>query len=350
MAEKGHKVHFISSDMPFRLLEYPMDNITFQKVTVNQYSLFKYPPYEHSLACIIAEAILEYNLDVIHVHYAVPHLSCAYLAKQMVKEKKQVKIFVTLHGTDISVMGYDKRIFPLLSFALKSCDAITAVSNALAKEAKMLFQLNCIRTIYNFIDVNLFTPSKVNHRLKSYYVDKNQKLLLHVSNLRSVKRPLDVLKIFQNVKTTVDCKLLIVGQGPNFDTLLKYIHEHQLGEYIYCLENPANLPELYSMSDLFLLPSEKESFGLAALEAMASGVPVVASQTGGIPELIEHGYSGYLAPVGDVENMAQYSIRLLQSNELHQRISQQARVTSVERFNKEYIVNQYEKLYYSYYN
>lgn len=350
LAEKGHSIHFISYDLPFRLKESIVDNekIFFHKVIVNNYALFKYPPFEFSLASKIAEVAVTYNLEILHVHYAMPHVICAYLAKQMLKDKLDIKIVTTIHGTDVTVMGKDQHISNLLQFGLHETDAITAVSNHLAMEAENTFNLNNqIRTIYNFIDTNEFNPTKFDRNTREKYAKTNEKILIHVSNLRSVKRPMDILYVFNNLKQSIPCKLLIVGSGPNEEVIRKYIVDNILESNVLLIGEEVNLGNILSVGDLFLLPSELESFGLAALEAMASGLPVVATKTGGLPELIEHGKTGFLAEVGDIQGITDYCYELLTNDRLRLEFSAQSLERSRSLFNKEQIVNQYEDIFLS---
>ncbi len=344
LAARGHTVHFISYEKPFRLRE-QSDHIYFHKLTINDYALFKYPPYEFTLASKIAEIADQYFLDVLHVHYAVPHIMCAYVAKQMLAGKRDLKIVTTLHGTDVTVMGYDAQMQQMLAFFLQQSDALTAVSDSLATEAKQIFNLQSeVRTIYNFVNIQYFSPQKYEQKFRDIIALPHEKIIIHVSNLRSVKRPMDIIEVFLALHTEIACKLLIVGHGPNKNRMKQYVKLHNLQQKIIFLDDQADLPKLLAVSDVFLLPSEQESFGLAALEAMACGVPVVASDVGGLPELMVHGVTGYLAPVGDIQALAEYCRCVLTDDDIHAAMSLAAYHRAYQTFNTDTIVSEYENM------
>ena len=344
LAGRGHTVHFISYEKPFRLRK-QSDRVFFHKLLVDDYALFKFPPYEFTLASKIAEIAEQYCLDVIHVHYAVPHIMCAYVAKQMLAGKRNLKIVTTMHGTDVTVMGYNPQIKHMLAFFLQQSDAITAVSDSLAAEAKKIFDLKSeVRTIYNFVNTQYFTPKRYDQSVRDKIASPDEKIIIHVSNLRSVKRPMDIIEVFLALHTKIACKLLIVGHGPNKNRMKQYVKLHNLQKKIIFLDDKTDLSKMLAISDLFLLPSEKESFGLAALEAMACGIPVVASDTGGLPELMVHGETGYLAPVGNVQVYAEYCLNLLTDDGLHASMSLAAYHRANRVFDIEQIVSEYENI------
>ncbi|MFS0822978.1 N-acetyl-alpha-D-glucosaminyl L-malate synthase BshA [Bacillus sp. 1P02SD] len=345
LAEKGHEIHFISSSLPFRLNKI-YTNIYFHEVEVNQYSVFKYPPYDLALASKMAEVTKREKLDLLHVHYAIPHAACAYLAKQMVGG--DVKIVTTLHGTDITVLGYDPSLTELIRFGIEQSDAVTAVSKSLVEQTYELIEPKKeIKTIYNFVDEKIYYKRKVDDLREQYGIQEDEKVIIHVSNFRKVKRVPDVVQAFNLIQKEVKSKLLLVGDGPELTTACKLINKFGLNDKVLLLGKQENLPELYSISDLKLLLSEKESFGLVLIEAMACGVPTIGTNTGGIPEVIDEGLDGYICELGDIEDIANKSIALLKDSDLHRKMSNQAIRSVQQKFNSERIVNDYEDLYYS---
>ena len=315
LAEKGHEIHFISSSMPFRLKKM-YHNIYYHQVEVNQYSVFQYPPYDIALASKMAEVIKRENLDLLHVHYAIPHAVCAILAKQM--SKRDVKIVTTLHGTDITVLGYDASLSDAIRFGIEESDAVTAVSHSLIAETYDLIHPNKkIEPVYNFIDERVFHKVPSNHLKQEYGISANEKVVIHVSNFRSVKRVPDVVKAFSMMVEKVPAKLLLVGDGPDISIVSKLVDQLKIGEHVLFLGKQDNLEELYSFSDLMLLLSEKESFGLVALEALACGVPCIGTNVGGIPEVILDGENGYVCELGNINEIAGKGIHLLSNENLH---------------------------------
>ncbi|RST73645.1 N-acetyl-alpha-D-glucosaminyl L-malate synthase BshA [Siminovitchia acidinfaciens] len=343
LAEKGHKIHFISSNIPFRLnLWHP--NIFFHQVTVNQYSLFQYPPYDIALASKMAEVIKREKLDILHVHYAIPHAVCAILAKQMAGT--DVEVVTTLHGTDISVLGYDSTLAEAIKFGIEKSDCVTAVSHALAEQTKELVAPEkLIEVIHNFIDGRIYQKVNIDGLKEGYDIANDEKVIIHVSNFRKVKRVRDVVTAFSKIASKVKAKLLLVGDGPEMTEICDLVEDLSLSEKVLFLGRQDHLEELYSMSDLMLLLSEKESFGLVALEAMACGVPCIGTRVGGIPEVIEDGYNGFLCELGDTDDIAEKALILLQNEELLERFSQQALSVPGERFEADMIVSKYEDLY-----
>lgn len=342
LAERGHTVHFITSGVPFRLGTY-MRNIYYHEVEVNSYSVFRYPPYDLTLASRMAQVARMAELDLLHVHYAVPHAVSAYLAKLMVGD--HLKVVTTLHGTDITVLGYDPTLIDIIRFGIQRSDYVTAVSESLIQETK---QLIChdqeIACIYNFIDPAQYYRHDVT-TLRREYVNLDQKLLVHLSNFRKVKRAPDCVRILQQVRQQVDAKLLFIGEGPELPAVQQLTFELGLQDYVMFLGKQEDITPMLSMADLMLLPSEKESFGLSALEAMACGVPVIASRAGGIPEVVIHGETGFLAPIGAVDQMAADALKLLKHPMLWAEMSQHAVNWAKTHFAAERIVTQYEEIY-----
>lgn len=344
LAERGHEIHFITSSLPFRLNKVYC-NITFHEVEVNQYSVFKYPPYDLALASKMAEVAKREKLDLLHVHYAIPHAICAFLAKQMVGD--DLKIVTTLHGTDITVLGYDQSLSELIRFGIESSDVVTAVSDSLVKQTYELIQPKKeIETVYNFIDDRVYNKKDASHLKKQYGIHEDEKVVIHVSNFRKVKRVQDVVYSFQLIQKEVKAKLLLVGDGPEMTYISNLVGELGITDKVLFLGKQENLEELYSLSDVMLLLSEKESFGLVLLEAMACGVPCIGTNTGGIPEVIYEGETGYLCEVGDIKSIANRAVELLSNDLLHQNMSENAIFTAKDAFHSEKIVTQYESIYY----
>ena len=342
LAERGHKVHFITSGIPFRLGSFH-PNIFFHEVEVNHYDVFKYPPYDLSLASRMAQVAKNEQLDLLHVHYAVPHALCAYLAKQMVGE--QLKIVTTLHGTDITVLGYDSNLSDLIRFGIERSDLVTAVSRDLIRQTQELLQVDKeIVPVYNFVDKRRYFPKEVS-QLKAGFAPNGEKILMHISNFRPVKRVPDVIKVFARIHAEMPSRLLLIGEGPEMGVVRKMVEEYGLTQDVVFLGKQEDVAEVISMADLMLLPSSKESFGLVALEAMACGVPVVATMAGGLPEVVIDGACGFLLPIGDVDGMAEAALRLLRDEEMYRLFSQNSIERSNTTFCHEQITNQYERLY-----
>ncbi|GLY09778.1 N-acetyl-alpha-D-glucosaminyl L-malate synthase BshA [Pseudobacillus badius] len=346
LAEKGHEIHFITTGRPFRLNRmYP--NIYFHQVDVNQYSVFQYPPYEIALANKIAEIINREELDILHVHYAIPHAVCAILGRQIARSS--IKIVTTLHGTDITVLGHDPSLSAAIRFGIEESDAVTAVSHALISQTMdVIYPKKKIQPIYNFIDERVYRKRPANDRLRQELgIADEDKVIMHVSNFRSVKRVPDVVRVFKRVREKMPAKLLLVGDGPEMTIVCKLVSELQLEGSVLFLGKQDNLEELYALSDLLLLLSEKESFGLVLLEAMACGVPCIGTNVGGIPEVIEHGRNGFISELGDIESMTAQALQLLTDEEFYQKASEQALKTVQTRFDSQKIVHEYETLYFN---
>jgi N-acetyl-alpha-D-glucosaminyl L-malate synthase BshA len=345
LAERGHEIHFISSSMPFRLNKIYC-NVYYHEVAVNQYSVFQYPPYDLALASKMAEVAKREQLDLLHVHYAIPHAVCAYLAKQMVGES--LKIVTTLHGTDITVLGYDPSLTGLIQFGIEKSDYVTAVSRSLVEQTYELIQpKKDIHTVYNFIDERIYQKKDTAHLKKEYGIKEEEKVIIHVSNFRKVKRVQDVIHVFNRIQKEVPSKLLLVGDGPEYTLIASLIKQLKLEEKVLFLGKQENVEELFSISDLKLLLSEKESFGLVLLEAMACGVPCIGTRIGGIPEVIEDGKTGYICELGDIKEIAAKAVAVLKDEKLHQSMADNAVTAVQQRFNSDKIVSQYEAIYYS---
>jgi L-malate glycosyltransferase len=344
LAEKGHEIHFVTSSIPFRLNKF-YANVYYHEVEVNQYSVFKYPPYDLTLASKMAEVARREQLDLFHVHYAVPHAVCAVLAKQMVGD--HLKVVTTLHGTDITVLGYDSSLSEMIKYGIDKSDAVTAVSNDLALQTNELINPEVpINTIYNFTNVTAKTTSQFDKLKKIYGILEHEKVIVHISNFRPVKRVQDVILAFEKIHKQLPSKLMLIGDGPECGIVSKLVREKGLEDNVLFLGKQDNVSELLSIADLALLLSEKESFGLVLLEAMAASVPVIGTNVGGIPEVIDEGYNGYLCEVGDIDAVAKQSVALLNDRELHEEMSRNALLTVQTKFNKYNILNQYEDLYY----
>jgi len=344
LADKGHMVHFITYQQPVRLNAFHA-NIYYHEVQVPTYPLFDFPPYESALSSTMVDVIINQKLDLLHVHYAIPHASTAYLAKQIVaKQGKHIPFITTLHGTDITLVGKDKTYAPVVTFSINESDAITAVSDNLREETYKSFQIEKeIDVIYNFVDTQRFKRQQLPHFRKAI-APNDEKILLHVSNFRKVKRVPDVVKIFKQVRDQMPAKLLLVGDGPDRPTIECMCRDMNICEDVRFVGKQEQLEDVMSISDLFLLPSDYESFGLAALEAMAAHVPVISSNAGGLPEINIPGETGYMSPVGDVDGMAAQAIQLLKDEKLLAKIRQGA-WEQAQRFHIDNIIPQYEALY-----
>ncbi|WP_202171317.1 N-acetyl-alpha-D-glucosaminyl L-malate synthase BshA [Bacillus sp. USDA818B3_A] len=343
LAEKGHEIHFISSSLPFRLNKM-YHNIHYHQVEVNQYSLFQYPPYDIALASKMAEVANREKLDILHVHYAIPHAVCAILAKQM--SSRDIKVVTTLHGTDITVLGYDPTLTDAIKFGIEKSDIVTAVSHALVNQTYELVNPDKqIETVYNFIDERVYHKTEDTSLKTQLQINEHEKVIIHVSNFRAVKRVGDVIKTFAKISEAMPAKLLLVGDGPEMSIVSKQVRQLGLEKNVIFLGKQENLEELYSISDLLLLLSEKESFGLVALEAMACGVPCIGTDVGGIPEVIQQGVSGYICKVGDIDDISEKAVSLLNDPDLHKSMSFESLELVKNKFKADQIVEQYEQLY-----
>lgn len=343
LAAKGHQVHFISYQLPFRLDQF-RENVFFHQVDVSSYPLFKYPPYTLSLAAKMADVVCRWKLDLLHVHYAIPHATAAFLAKQISGDCK-IKVVTTLHGTDITLVGSERSFFEITKFSVDVSDGITTVSEAIRKQTVEVFDIKKpIEVIPNFVDVEAFKPG-VRHCSRRTFAQEDELILMHASNFRPVKRVPDVIEIFSRVRKKLKCKLILVGDGPEMSMAELLIGKNGLNDEVMLLGNQDSIATILPVADLFLLPSQTESFGLSALEAMACGVPVIASNTGGLPELVTYGYDGFLLPVGDVEGMSEAAIGLLGDKGKLNTMKEAARTSAVTRFSSNLMVPRYEDYY-----
>ncbi|NBK46378.1 N-acetyl-alpha-D-glucosaminyl L-malate synthase BshA [Staphylococcus delphini] len=343
MAERGHEVHFITSNMPFRLNK-PVPNITFHQVDVNQYAVFQYPPYDISLSTKIANVINEYDLDVLHMHYAIPHAICGILARQM--SGKDIKIMTTLHGTDITVLGYDHSLRNAIKFGIEQSDIVTSVSESLKAETnEIIAPQKEIVPIYNFVRESEF-PTGYNTGLKeSYGIAQDEKVFIHVSNFRKVKRIDTIIDTFALVRKHIKSKLLLIGDGPELQDMRMKVREMDLSEDVLFLGKQDCMSNFYQMSDIVLLMSEKESFGLTLLEAMKTGVVPIGTRAGGIQEVIQHRETGFLVDIGDSQTAADYALKLLTDDALYQSLRDNMLHDIAKRFDSQIIADQYEHYY-----
>lgn len=345
LASQGHQIHFISYALPHRLAKF-IENIYFHEVEISSYPLFEHQLYGLSLSSKMLEVIEYENLDLIHVHYAIPHAASAYLAKQMLKKQsKDIKIITTLHGTDITLVGLEPSFLPLVKFSIEESDGVTAVSRFLKEKTITNYHIDKeIEVITNFIDIEKFKPV-CHEEFKKHIAPNDEKILVHVSNFRRVKRVPDTIRILEIVRKEIPAKLLLVGDGPDRSECERLARELQLEKDVIFLGKQDGLAEILSASDVFLMPSQSESFGLSALEAMACGLPVVSSSVGGLPELILHNEVGFIAEFGDVERMSKYTIELLQNEKKYKSFSKKSRERAVKHFEKDKIVPQYLAYY-----
>jgi len=343
LAEKGHEIHFITHSIPFRLGKFQR-NIYYHEVEVNNYYVFRYPPYDLSLASKMAQVARMQRLDLLHVHYAVPHAICAWLAKQMLDGG--IKTVTTLHGTDITVLAQDESLRDLIRLAIHQSDAVTAVSRDLIRETRERLDIETpIDLTYNFVDKRVYYPREC-RSLRNEYAEPGEKVLMHISNFRPVKRVGDVVDVFARVNAKLPSRLLLVGEGPELSKIQWQVESLGLEDRVTFLGKQDDVAQVISVADLLLLPSEKESFGLVALEAMACGVPTIGSLAGGIPELVAHGTTGFLAPVGDTERMAEYAVQLLSDESMYARFREACLERARTTFCNDRITAEYERIYY----
>jgi L-malate glycosyltransferase len=343
LAKRGHQIHFISYAMPMRLTGF-MENIFFHEVESTSYPLFEFPLYTLALASKMVEVATFEDLDLLHAHYAIPHATSAYLAKQMMNDH-QFKIITTLHGTDITLVGLEPSFLPVMKFSIEQSDGVTAVSRFLREKTVTNYNIDKeIEVIPNFIDPTLY-HRRSSGCVKKRFAPRDEKVLIHVSNFRPVKRVQDVIRIFHLVQERVPSVLLLVGDGPDRSSCEQLCRELGIADRVKFLGKQGELIDLLSCSDLFLKPSQSESFGLSALEAMACEVPVVSSSVGGLPELIEHSKTGYIAEIGDVERMAKYAVDLLSNPAKHAAFAGASRKRAEEMFNEDLVVSQYLRYY-----
>jgi N-acetyl-alpha-D-glucosaminyl L-malate synthase BshA len=348
LAERGHEIHFISYAQPIRLSE-PHPNIHYHEVEVSRYPLFDYPPYDLALATRMAEVSELYDLDLLHVHYAIPHSVSALLARQMLAAKprgRRLPFVTTLHGTDITLVGLDRSYLPITRFSIEESDGVTAISNYLRERTMREFDVkNPIEVIYNFVNCDVYVRDPGAPQRRAEFAPKGERVLVHLSNFRPVKRVTDTIEIFDRVRKQIPAKLLMIGDGPDRSraewlAVTKGVHDDVL-----FLGKQDDVHEKLALADIMLMPSELESFGLAALEAMACEAVPITTRVGGVPEVIEHGVNGYMADVGDVETMSRYAIELLSDDSRLKEMSTAARKSAKARFCASKIVPQYEEFY-----
>jgi N-acetyl-alpha-D-glucosaminyl L-malate synthase BshA len=344
LAKRGHEIHFITSAIPYRLQGEFQEKIFFHTVEMNPYPLFEHPPYDLALASKMKEVFIDQGLDLLHVHYAIPHAISAYLAAQLLKPRK-IPVVTTLHGTDITLVGQEKSFFDITRFGINESTMVTAVSNYLKSRTEVVFApTKPIHRIYNFVDLDIFRrPAFGCHRTN--FARPDQPIYIHISNFRPVKRVEDVIKIFARLRREVDGVLVLIGEGPMLRPAKELATELGVHNHVRYLGKQLDIVSILSCADVLLFPSENESFGLAPLEAMACEIPVIATHTGGIPEVLTHGLNGYLAGVGDVETMARHAIELGLDKDLRMRMGKAGRKTAETTFHPNIIIPQYEALY-----
>src|SRR5437588_1228979 len=348
LAQRGHEIHFISYAQPIRLNR-PAANIHYHEVEVSRYPLFDYPPYDLALATRMAEVSELYDLDLLHVHYAIPHSVSAMLARQMLAAKprgRRLPFVTTLHGTDITLVGLDRSYLPITRFSIEQSDGVTAISQYLRERTLREFDiLNRIQVIYNFVNCDIYCRDKQAAERRAEFANAEERVLVHLSNFRPVKRLLDVIEIFDRVHKKIPSKLLLIGDGPDRSQAEWLAVQKGIHDDVVCLGKQDRVNEKLPMADIMLLPSQLESFGLAALEAMACEVVPIATRVGGVPEVVEHAKSGFLADVGDVETMARYATDLLSDDTRLREMGKAARESAQSRFCTSTIIPQYEEFY-----
>ena len=344
LSKKGHEVHFITYSQPVRL-DALSSNLHYHEVNVPDYPLFKYVPYELALSSKLFDVISKHEIDVLHVHYAIPHAYAAYMAKKILNEKGyKIPIVTTLHGTDITLVGNHPFYKPAVTFSINKSDIVTCVSKSLMEDTREFFGIKReIKVIPNFIDIDKY-DKKHNLCERNMIADGDEKIIIHVSNFRPLKRILDVLKIFQKINEKINSKLIMVGDGPDKKKAEEFLRKHNLKNSVIFLGKTNQVDEILCSSDLFLLPSEKESFGLAALEAMALKVPVISTNTGGLKDLNINGNSGYTSDVGDINSMAENAIKILSDNSLEKKYRSQA-FENAKKYDIKKVIPLYEKIY-----
>jgi N-acetyl-alpha-D-glucosaminyl L-malate synthase BshA len=345
LAARGHEVHFISYAQPFRLGHF-RERIYFHEVEMEQYPLFEHPPYSLALAVALHETTRKEELDILHMHYAIPHATSAWIAQEMLAGEREVPVATSLHGTDITLVGLHPSFHAITRFSILKSQGLTTPSRFLKEETVRDFGVpaDTIDVIPNFVDGEMYRPDKEPcHR--ATLAPEGERILMHVSNFRPVKRVVDVVEVFYRVRKELPARLVLVGDGPDRPRAMERVEELGLQHHVTFLGKHASVDELLPCCDVFLLPSAKEAFGLAALEAMACGAPVVASRVGGIPEVVLHGEGGYLAPVGDVDEMARAAVHFLSDDGRLARAREAARAHALEHFSADKIVPLYERFY-----
>jgi N-acetyl-alpha-D-glucosaminyl L-malate synthase BshA len=344
LATRGHEVHFITYASPIRL-DAGTPRIHYHEVDVATYPLFTYPPYTLALASSMAEVAEYYQLDLLHVHYAIPHSVSAMLARQMVAERRRLPFVTTLHGTDITLVGSDPSYLPITRFSIDQSDAVTSISQNLKRQTEEMFHTRIpIRVIHNFVNCDIYHPDAARSHAREW-APEGEKLLIHLSNFRPVKRVLDCIRILAEVRRTVPVHLLMAGDGPDRPTAEYLARELAVAQHVTFLGKQDHVERLLPQAHILLMPSEMESFGLAALEGMACGVVPIGTAVGGVPELITHGVDGFTEAVGDIAGQSARAVELLQDADLYTRMATAARATALDRFCTSKIIPQYEHLY-----
>ncbi|PKL90447.1 MAG: N-acetyl-alpha-D-glucosaminyl L-malate synthase BshA [Ignavibacteriae bacterium HGW-Ignavibacteriae-2] len=345
LATRGHQVHFISYAFPHRLTHF-YENIYYHEVEMSNYPLFEHSLYSLALTSKMLEVIEYEKLDVLHVHYAIPHATSAYLAKQIIKKNNSdIKIITTLHGTDITLVGLEPSFLPLVKFSIEESDGVTAVSRFLKEKTLTNYDIKKdIKVITNFVDTEIFKPGK-NEQLRNYAAPEGEKILVHTSNFRVVKRVSDTIRILEEVRKEIPAKLILVGDGPDRSECERLARELNLSKHVLFLGKQDALTEILNASDVFLMPSQSESFGLSALEAMSCGLPVISTSVGGLPELQKHNETGFIAEIGDVTRMAKYTVDLLTNDKKYNIFSENSRKRVLSNFDKNVIVPEYVEYY-----
>ena len=345
LADKGHEVHFVTYNQPVRL-DFISHDLHFHEVLMEEYPLFQYQPYELALSTKLVEVVSKYNLEILHVHYAIPHAYAAYMAKMMLKEKGiDIKVVTTLHGTDITLVGSHPSYKTAVEFSINNSDVVTSVSESLKQDTLRLFTItNDIRVVHNFIDTEKYDRESQNECQRIAVAKPEERILTHISNFRPVKRIEDVVKIFYNVQKEIPAKLLMVGEGPEKRNAELLVKKLGISNSVIFLGNSHEIAKILCYTDVFLLPSKSESFGLSALEAMAAKTAIISTNTGGLPEVNVHGVTGYLSNLGDVENMAKNAVSILKDDSILLRFKENAE-KHTKQFCLENILPVYEEIY-----
>ncbi|MCD6307976.1 MAG: N-acetyl-alpha-D-glucosaminyl L-malate synthase BshA [Candidatus Latescibacteria bacterium] len=343
LAKRGHSVHFISTALPYRLNTF-VENVYYHEVQVFNYPLFDYTPYSLSLASKMAQVAFRENLDILHVHYAVPHATSAYLAKKIVEKKQRLPVITPLHGTDITLVGNDPSYFDITKFSIEESDAVTAVSQYLKNQTIYRFVINTpIEVIPNFVDIDRFSPRV--QGVKKCFAEPDEKVLMHISNFRPVKRIPDIIEVFEGVSKQVRSRLVLIGSGPEKELARELVREKGLDDIVHFLGPQNDVSRLISCADIYMLLSSHESFGLTALEAMSCGVPVLGTSGSGMDEFIGDGGAGLLFEVGDIEGMIDGCVRILNDRELAKILGGRGRRRVVEQYSEDKVIGQYLDLY-----
>ncbi len=345
LADKGHEVHFVTYNQPVRL-DFISHDLHFHEVLMEEYPLFQYQPYELALSTKLVEVVSKYNLEILHVHYAIPHAYAAYMAKMMLKEKGiNIKVVTTLHGTDITLVGSHPSYKTAVEFSINNSDVVTSVSESLKQDTLRLFKItNEIKVVHNFIDTEKYDRESLNECQRIAVAKPEERILTHISNFRPVKRIEDVIKIFHSVKKVISAKLLMVGEGPDKRKAELLVKKLGISDSVIFLGNSHEIEKILCYTDIFLLPSKSESFGLSALEAMAANTAVISTNTGGLPEVNVHGVTGYLSHLGDVEDMSKNTLNILKDDLTLSRFKINAK-NHTNKFRLENILPIYENIY-----